>query len=129
MNAICRYVANAALRVCQRSFLFVLLLLAFVALAPSPANAISEDDAIDVAVEAAVQGGRLVGLSVPDEGKELLKELVKCGVHGTPVTDCAKQSVINVLLKNVPDEAKKIVGCLLAGGDALACAKQAGPRG
>ena len=51
---------------------------------------------------------------------------MKCGANGTPMTDCAKQSMINVLLKDVPDEAKKIVGCLLGGGDVLACAKQAG---
>src|SRR5215207_936334 len=132
MNAICRFVSNAALRVRHRFFRFgsffrfALLVLALVALSPSPSNAITQDEAIDFAVEAAARGGQLLGLSVPEEAKELLKELVKCGAAGTPIPDCAKQSLINVLLKGVPDDAKKMVGCLLGGGDVLACAKQAG---
>jgi hypothetical protein len=126
MNAICRFVANAFSRARHRSLLIALIIPFLAALQPSPAKAITQDEAIDFAVEAAARGGQLLGLSVPEDAKELLKELVKCGANGTPITDCAKQSMINVLLRNVPDEAKKMVGCLLGGGDALACAKQAG---
>jgi len=126
MNAICHFVPNAASFI-RRCFLLIALIIPFlVAVQPSPANAISEDDAVEAAVEAAARGGQFLGFSIPEDGKELLKELVKCGVKGTPLTDCAKESLINILLKGVPDEAKKIVGCLLGGGDVLACATAAG---
>ena len=126
MNAICRFVANAFSRAHYRSLLIALILPFLVALAPSPAKAITEEEAIDFVVEAAAKGGQLLGISIPEGAKELLKELIKCAANGTAVTDCAKQSLINVLLKDVPDDAKKVVGCLLGGGDVMACAKQAG---
>jgi hypothetical protein len=126
MNAICRFIANAFSRAHHRTLLIALILPFLVALSPSPAKAISQDEAIDFVVEAAARGGQALGISIPAEAKELLKELIKCAANGASVSDCAKQSMINVLLKNVPDDAKKIVGCLLGGGDAVGCAKQAG---
>ncbi|MBX9829635.1 MAG: hypothetical protein K2Y27_32170, partial [Xanthobacteraceae bacterium] len=127
MNAICRFLANAASHARRRSFLYVALLIPLlVALPASQARAISQDEAIDYVVEAAARAGPLIGISVPDGAKELLKELIKCGANGTPIIDCAKQSMINVLLKNVPNEGEKMVGCMLGGGDVLDCAKKAG---
>jgi hypothetical protein len=126
MNAICRFIVNAFSRARCRFLLIALILPFLVALSPSPAKAISEDEAINFVIEAAAKGGQLLGISIPDDAKELLKELVKCAAHGTPVTDCAKQAMINVLLKGAPEDAKKIVGCLLGGGNVLACAKEAG---
>src|SRR5262245_34424227 len=125
MASLCGLFASAAFRV-RGLLVLALLSVALVALQPSPARAVSEDEAIEFVVEAAARGGQALGISVPEEAKDLLKELIKCAAHGTPVADCAKQSVINTLLKGMPDEAKKIVGCLLGGGDALACAKAAG---
>src|SRR5262245_44630526 len=98
MGSLYRLCANAVGRMRSLCALTVLML-AFIALAPSPANAISEDEAIDFVVEAAARGGQALGISVPEEAKDLLKELVKCAAHGTPVADCAKQSVINTILK------------------------------
>ena len=110
----------------RQIFCFALLMIALVTLPPSPAQAITQNEAIDVVFEALARGGQVAGVSIPEDAKEVLKELVKCGANGTPITDCAKQAVINALLKGVPDEAKKIVGCLLGGGDILGCAKAAG---
>src|SRR5262249_33061489 len=92
-------------------------------------KAVSSDEAIDFAVDAAVQGGRFVGLNVPPDAAHLLKELVKCGVDGGTVPDCAKQSVIKVALRSLPDEAEKIAGCMLGKANPAGSGRAALVRG
>src|ERR1044071_3179844 len=99
MRAIRGFVANAALRVRGRSLLFIVLNISlFLALPPSPATAMTEDQAIDIAVQAVARGGSAIGLNIPPEAAIVLKELVKCGINGGSVADCAKQSVVYVAL-------------------------------
>jgi hypothetical protein len=127
MTSLYRLIADIASRahgLCD--IRFALLILALVVLSPSGAKAISSDEAIDFAVDAAVQGGRFIGLNVPPDAAHLLKELVKCGVEGGSVADCAKQSVVKTALRNAPEEVQKIAGCLVGNADPLGCAKQLG---
>ena len=84
MNAICRL---ANVKSCVGHFLFTIILaIAFLLALPLPqAKAVTESQAIDIAVDAAVIGGREIGLNVPPEAAHLLKELVKCGLDGGTV--------------------------------------------
>jgi hypothetical protein len=129
MNAICRFFANAALRARRRScrvgsFRFALLILAFVA--PSPAKAISTDQAINFAVDAAVHVGSLFGVPIHGDAAHLLKEVIKCAADGGNAGDCTKKSVVNVALRHLPKEVQEVAGCMLDKADPLGCAQKAG---
>src|SRR5262245_35021462 len=128
MNAICRSVANAPLRARHRFLLLVASIIAsLVTLSSPPAGAMSDDQAVDVAVEAAARGAGWLGFSIPPAAAHVFKEIVKCGVvEGGSVADCAKKSVVAVALRNAPVDVQKIAGCMVSNPDPKGCAIKLG---
>lgn len=121
MRAIRRLFAEMASKarrpVMRRAGLAFALLLLFVSSSPRVASA----DAVDTAVDAFVAAGSIAGVPIPPSAAGVVKELVRCAVSGKPAAECAKESVIRTVLKNVPEEGKAFATCLAAGGDVAKC--------
>ena len=132
MLAMHRFFAIVTLRACcifSRRIALALLLLA--AVAPRPADAgVSKEEAtefaVDAFIEAARVGGSYLGITIPKDAVELVKQMVLCGANGKSVPECARESVVKTALKNAPEEVQKVAGCLAGSGDPLACAKAMG---
>src|SRR5262245_40967045 len=105
MNAIRRLIANVSLGTRKAVLLRIVFALVFPVMLPatSARAEMTQDDAIDFAINAAVsKAGSLVGISIPPEAVQVLRDMVSCGVKGGNVGDCAKQAAINVALKETP---------------------------
>jgi hypothetical protein len=101
MHAICRFAANAALRVRDVGLLRIAFAIALLSTLPatSARAEITQDQAVNFAVEAGVRALALTGVSIPPEAVHLLKDMVGCGAKGGSVGDCAKQAAVNVALQ------------------------------
>lgn len=110
-----------------RNLPLMLLMFSLVALNPRPAKATDADTA-SVAVDIFVEAGSKAGLPINKQEAEIVKQIVTCGVAGTPAGDCVRNTVVAMVLKQVgaiPAEAQPLVSCMVSGqGNIADCTKK-----
>jgi hypothetical protein len=111
-----------------RSLPVLLLLSALGALTPQPARAASDAETADVVVDIFVKSGQLAGLPIPKEAAPIVKQIVTCGLDGTPVEKCVRNMAVATALKQIGTQDKVVsdaIGCLLDGTKVASCAVDA----
>src|SRR5262249_33295242 len=77
-----------------RNIPLVLMLLALTAFEPAKAASQHDADTASLAVDIFVEAGSKAGLPITPQEAEIVKQIVTCGVAGTPVGDCVRNIAV-----------------------------------
>jgi hypothetical protein len=105
-----------------RSLPILLSLFALSALTPQPARA-GDAETADLAVDLFIKAGSKAGLPITEREGHLVKEIVKCGIAGTPVEACVRNTAVAVALREAgaSKEMTDAAQCLVGGKPATTC--------
>ena len=113
----------------QRGFPLLLFMFCLIALNPRPAEAASDAEAANTAVDLFVTAGQAAGLPITQQEAAIVKEIVACGVaNQNSVGTCALNAAVKVVMQEAGVKDLTItnaVGCLASTGDPADCAAKA----